>query len=234
MRAASHLPVAVWDATVRVCHWWNALCVLVLIVFGSLLYARDALHLTQPVEHVLIAIHATFGFALAAGVLTRLAYMLTGSGLAGWRDVLPHTPAQLALARRTLRYYLSGCRGECPLYFGHNPLAGFAYSGFFLFAVFQILTGAAMYLFGDGSTAGYAHTLYTAQGKQAWPPAPLMLAHALGGLMIAVFVLVHLLALALHDRVEARGLASSMISGNKFFTPDELEALEGRRESEDQ
>ncbi|HKI62580.1 MAG TPA: cytochrome b/b6 domain-containing protein [Mariprofundaceae bacterium] len=223
---ATHRPVAVWDGLVRITHWINAFAVLLLLPLGAVLFGREWLGISKPHVETLINIHASIGFLLAASLTIRIAYLLAGEGVASWRDVVPHTKAQFALGIATIRYYLSGCKGECPLYFAHNPLAGLAYTGFFLFAATQVITGAAMYLLGDGLIpAAHAHAGHHAAAN-AWPPEWLMDFHALIALLIGMFIVAHLSALALHDLVEKRGLASSMISGNKFFTDTEIEQLQ--------
>ncbi len=223
--AATHKPVAVWDGIVRMTHWINAIAILLLIPLGTVLFSREWLGISKPHVATLIDIHAAIGFLLAASLTIRIAYLLAGEGVASWRDVVPHTKTQFALGLATIRYYLTGFKGKCPLYFAHNPLAGLAYTGFFLFAASQVITGAAMYLLGDGLIpAAYAHAGHHA--ANAWPPEWLMDFHAFTALLIGLFIIAHLSALALHDLVEKRGLASSMISGNKFFTDDEITELQ--------
>jgi Ni/Fe-hydrogenase b-type cytochrome subunit len=223
----THRPIAVWDGMVRITHWINAITILLLLPLGTVLFGREWLGISKPHVETLIDIHAAIGFLLAASLTIRIAYLLVGKGIASWRDVLPHTKAQFALGAATIRYYLGGCKGECPLYFAHNPLAGLAYTGFFLLAASQVITGAAMYLLGgDGLIpAAHAHAGHHAVAN-AWPPEWLMDIHALGALLIGLFIAAHLSALALHDLVEKRGLASSMISGNKFFTDAEIDQLQ--------
>ncbi len=221
---ASYRAVPVWDGVVRFCHWWNAGFVLVLLAVGSLIYFQKALQLQEGTVDTLTDVHAMAGFALAAGLVVRIAYLFTGEGPGNWRDVLPHTKVQFALARDTLLYYLRGFKGECPLYFAHNPLAGMAYSGFFVLAVWQVTTGSAMYLLGEGVTNAYAHAGHV-HAANTWPPEWLVELHEVGALLILLFIAAHLSALVLHELLETRGLMSSMVSGNKFFTEDEIAEL---------
>jgi len=220
----SYRAVPVWAGIVRLTHWINAIGILLLLAIGSVVALHEWLHVPDARVDQLIDIHAAIGFMVAASLLARIAYLLTGEGTGHWRDMVPHTKAQFRLAVDTVRYYLGGFKGECPLYFAHNPFAGIAYTGFFILALLQISTGAVMYLLGDASTQAYAHTLHDA-GADKWPPEWLMDLHGITALLIAAFIGAHLSALALHDIVERRGLASSMISGYKFFTDEELERL---------
>jgi len=219
--------VKVWDSLVRLTHWINVITVLLLLIFGVIIHQSQAIGLSKASLELIIHIHAIIGFTFAVSLLTRIAYMLSGpKGTSHWQDVIPHTQKQFALAKDTLLYYVHGFRGECPLYFAHNPLAGMAYTMFFMVASIQVFTGAMMYLF-DGSTPAYAHAVHevAAQTQAAWPPDFLLGLHDVGAIMIVLFIFTHLVALFIHDINEKRGLASSMISGYKFFTKSELEIL---------
>jgi len=230
-------PVRVWGGLVRVTHWVNAIGIMLMLLLGGLLYFDDWLGLTEQREDLLVDIHAMLGFAVAASLVIRVAYMFAGDGpgsrVSGWRDVVPHTRQQMQLARATLLYYLGGFRGKPPLYLGHNPLAGFAYSGFFIIALLQVISGASIYLLGESIAQTYGGAVLaigadSASGPVAgeWPPEWLEEMHEIGAFLISLFIGAHLLALALHDLTEARGLASSMISGDKFFTDGELQELD--------
>jgi Ni/Fe-hydrogenase 1 B-type cytochrome subunit len=225
---ADFIAVKVWDNLVRLTHWINAVTILLLLILGIIIHQSQVLGLGKASLELIIHIHAITGFIFAASLFARIAYMLSGpQGTSHWQDVIPHTKKQFALARRTLLYYIRGFRGKCPLYFAHNPLAGMAYTLFFMLASVQVLTGAIMYLF-DGSTPAYAHSAHemTLPTQDTWPPDFLIGLHDAGAILIACFILAHLVALFIHDIHEKRGLASSMISGYKFFTKAELEALD--------
>ncbi|MDX8401920.1 MAG: cytochrome b/b6 domain-containing protein [Mariprofundaceae bacterium] len=213
--------VPVWNGIVRITHWLNAAFVPLLLALGLLLWLRKALGLPESTVGLLTDIHATIGFAFAASLFTRLALMLARpEGPSHWRDILPAGPERRRELLATLRFYLGGLRGEPPLYFAHNALAGLAYAGFFALGVCQVGTGAAMYL-PAGEVAG---------GALSGPPKWLVALHLAGAGLVLLFVIAHLAMLALHELIETRGLASGMISGRKFFTDEELSRL-GRNPS---
>ncbi len=209
----------------RLTHWINALSIALLLPAGLALWFREEIGLSRPLAGTLTDIHAAIGFLFAASLFARLAYMLAGpEGPGHWRDILPRDAGRLREMIATLRFYLSGFRGEPPLYFAHNALAGLAYAGFFALGIWQVATGSAMYLLGPGMKVAQAHPAHAATGT-GWPPEWLMNLHLAGALLIGAFVLAHLTMLVVHELLEARGLASSMISGRKFFTDDELARL---------
>jgi Ni/Fe-hydrogenase 1 B-type cytochrome subunit len=220
---SSYRAIEVWDPLLRACHWLNAALAASLLVMGSLKLALEALGVPEETLDALMDAHAVTGFMFAASLGVRLAYLFGPSNTAHWRDVVPLGKGQREVLKATLRYYMSGFRGTPPLYLAHNPFAGVAYSGFFLLGSLQVLTGSAMYLLGEGARPAYAAG--GAAEHVAWPPEWMSGIHAVGAGAIALFVTAHLAALALHDLKERRGLVSSMVSGVKFFSVEEVERL---------
>ena len=53
--------------------------------------------------------------------------------------------SDVANLRRTLSAYLLIHPDEAPSYVAHNPLQQFAYTGIYLLAIVQVLTGLALY-----------------------------------------------------------------------------------------
>jgi len=222
-------PVPVWDGVVRTTHAINALCVLALLALGGLLWGDEWLGIAERVRRGIVDLHAAIGFLFAASLGVRLAQLLGESdGPASWRDLWPASAERRAELRRTLGYYLSGLRGDPPLYFAHNALAGIAYLVFFALGISQALSGAAIYLLAPEQGVAYAHEAHRLAEK--WPPAWLEAWHEAGAILVLLFVIAHLGMVVVHELRERRGLASAMISGCKFFREDELARLERRKQ----
>ena len=225
MEKGGFRPVPVWDGIVRATHWVNALCVAALLVLGGIIWLEKPLGLAKAAKATITDLHAAIGFAFAASLGLRLAYLVSApKGPASWRDLVPLEVARRAELVATLRYYLGGLRGTPPLYFAHNALAGLAYLGFFALGLVQVSSGAAMYLLAPGRGAAYAHEGHE-EAEGAWPPEWLHELHEAGALFILLFVLLHLVMVALHEIREQRGLISGMVSGCKFFREEELAKL---------
>lgn len=213
--------VAVWPWPLRVMHWVNAVSVLILLPLGLLILAGEGLfNIPEDGIDRVVAMHASVGLVFASGALARIIYLFTGPAHAAWRDVVPHTRRQMRLALATLQNYLSGMRGRPPLYLSHNPLAGVFDTVLFFVFVTQAASGMTMSL-GHAGIA-FAHE---AAPRAGGPPEWLEMVHLAGASYIAFFVLAHLAALVAHDLRERRGLISSMVSGEKFFTEDEVREL---------
>lgn len=227
-------PVSVWSALQRVIHWVMAAAVLILIPLGLILLFDEQLHLPDEGADLVMKVHASAGFVFASALLARIIYLFVGPPESRLGDIVPHTKAQFALVKDTVGYYLKGFKGSVPLYFAHNPFAGLAYAVFFVFAMTQAGSGITMFLLHSaehshgGAQEHAAMQAATQAAEQAFPDWVLNL-HAAGALIIIFFVLAHLSALAVHDLAERRGLASSMISGKKFFSDEELREIEAKR-----
>jgi len=220
-----YFAIPVWDGTVRLCHWVNAVSVVLLLVLGAFRYFGDGLSISERGQALVIDFHALVGIVFAVSLLLRVIYLFVGPLPAHWRDVVPHGREQWRLLGQTVRYYLTGFRGECPLYFAHNPLAGIAYTFFFTIALVQVISGASIYLLGEGVATAHAHDLSAHSLEESWPPLWLVVTHMFGAVGILLFIISHLAALFIHDLREKRGLISSMVSGCKFFSEEECRRL---------
>ncbi|MBI5562602.1 MAG: cytochrome b/b6 domain-containing protein [Deltaproteobacteria bacterium] len=219
---SNYHPTLVYHWFLRVVHWAIAGAVALLLPLGILIAVADDLKVPEANADVVVGIHAAIGFFFASAILIRVILLFAWGDTSGWRDVAPHTRAQFNIARDTIKYYLKGFRGGPPLYYGHNPFAGIVYTAFFFFALTQAASGITMVV---------VHLLTEGGGNKAakaYADAA-FIAHDVGALFVIFYVFAHLGALALHDIVERRGLASSMISGCKFFNDEELKELEARK-----
>lgn len=239
-------PVAVWDRKLRFIHWVIAFSVLLLIPLGLFILFSEDLGVPEGGVDNIAMIHVVIGGIFAAGVLARVIYLFTGPPEARWTDIFPRTGAQRGLAFATIKYYLSGFKGKVPFYFSHNPFAGLAYTLFFIFAITQAASGLTLYIahINEDHSEPVAQSHAHIQAKE--PHGKAMEAgvggeeeehipewaeelHEIGALVIIFFVLAHFAALGVHDIVERRGLVSSMISGYKFFSEEELKEIEDNR-----
>ena len=195
----------VWDPVLRILHWWIAITVLIQIALGSFLLAEEGLGLAEKGEQGLVTIHASVGYLFGGGILARILWLFLAPGSGSWRDILPVSTNQRRTLLATIGFYLRGFRGNAPFYRAHNPLAGVVYAGFFLIAAAQAVTGAS--LFTGGENLG-----------ETWETI-----HEIGFWLIAVFVVAHLLMVAVHEIHERRSLVSAMVHGRKMFPREELD-----------
>lgn len=220
--AASIKSVYVYEAPVRLWHWINALCIVVLALTG---YFIGSPLPTQPGEasanylmgYIRFA-HFAAGYVFAVGLLGRIYWAIVGNHharelftlpvlrAAYWREVLTMVKWYAFLIPRPSRYV------------GHNPLARMAmFFGFFWLSVFMLCTGFALY--GEGTQPGsWAHTLFTgwviplfgqSQDVHTW--------HHLGLWGMVLFVMLHVYAAVREDIMGRQSIVSTMISGRRTF-----------------
>ncbi len=200
--------IVVWDPVLRLLHWWNACMLIVQFATGILFMftERDLDHGYGNLEIV----HAFGGYAFAAGLMTRILWLLVGPETASWRELVPLTQRQRQLLAATLSSYLRG-RHPTPVWFGHNPLAALAYLAFFFVAAVQVVLGVTLL----NTSAAERETL-----------AALEL-HEIGFFLLIAYVVAHLSAVAVHQLIERRALVQAMLTGRKRFSPADLQSLEG-------
>lgn len=211
----------VWEEPIRVTHWVNALCVLLLSITG---FYIGAPFLTPP-EHApyvmgwMRFVHYLCAYVLVASVLARFYWLFAGNHHASWRAVTPWTTAQ---GRRNfvkmLRYYTFTGK-QISYEVGHNPVAALAYAGIFALFVLQIISGFALY--SQYQPGGFAWTIF-APIFLLIDNQNLRLLHHFVMWFLAGFMINHLYSAALMDIKERNGVVSGIISGYKFIEPRDL------------
>jgi Ni/Fe-hydrogenase 1 B-type cytochrome subunit len=212
----------VYEAPVRLWHWLNAGCIVVLAATGY--YIGNPLLPTLPgeaIEHFSLGyvrfVHFATAHVFAAALVARLYWAVVGNRHAHqifvlplvdrtwWADVLHQARWYVFLERMPKRYL------------GHNPLAqlGMVF-GFTLPALFMVVTGFALYSEGQGQ--GTLHDqlfgwviplLGQSQAVHTW--------HHLGMWVIVCFVLVHVYIAFREELMSRQSILASMSSGIRTF-----------------
>ena len=225
MTRQTDLPLArseyVYEAPVRLWHWVNAACIVVLAVTG---YFIGSPLPTQPGEasaHFLMGYirfaHFSAGYLFAIGILGRAYWALVGNHHARELFSVPLFNRQYwADFIIWLRYYLFIGPIPAPM-FGHNPLSRFAMCLVFLLgSLFMLLTGFALY--GEGSQMGsWQERAFSWVLPLLGQSQNVHTLHHLGMWVIVTFVMLHVYA-AVREEIGGRlSLIGSMISGYKSF-----------------
>lgn len=196
--------VRVWPAVIRLTHWAMTLGLLVLLPTGWLLttglIANEELY--QLLRHDL---HEPAGHVLAVALAVRLAYLVAGgSGLTGWKALLPITAQQRAAVREMARFYSALSSRPLPGYYAHNPLWAPLY-----LIVFALLAVAAA----TGLMLEFPFLQAVAHAEE---PAVLRL-HGRLVEWILVWCVFHVAAAVLHDWRGQGSDVSALISGYRIF-----------------
>ncbi|WP_236175383.1 Ni/Fe-hydrogenase, b-type cytochrome subunit [Pseudomonas pseudonitroreducens] len=216
---SEHHTEYVYEAPVRLWHWINASCILVLAVSG---YFIGSPLPTQPGEasdnflmgYIRFA-HFAAGYLFAVGIMGRAYWALVGNHHARELFWVPLTSkAYWRNFAIWLRYYLYIGPVPAPIY-GHNPISRFTMVFIFLLtSLFMLLSGFALY--GEGAQMGsWQETLFGWMLPLLGGSNNLRTLHHLGLWMMVAFVLVHVYA-AVREEIHGRlNMIGSIITGYK-------------------
>ncbi len=210
----------VWQWPVRITHWINVLCVVVLSVTGF--YIGHPFYTASDTAQYIMGwnrfIHFAFAYLFALSVLVRIVWMFLGNSHASWRAFFPWlTERGRKNFIKMLRYYTFTGK-QISYEAGHNPVAAVAYMGIFLLFLFQIVSGFALYA--QAAPGGFWDSLFgplLAFGAQ-W----LRLTHHLVMWLLIGFIINHVYSAWLMDVKERNGTISGIFSGYRFIEPEDL------------
>jgi len=235
----------VWDATTRVFHWVNVLCVLGLVAVGLVIMNAGALDVSNDGKILLKSVHVWVGYIFALNLLWRLVWGFIGGPYARWRAVLPfgrgygaHLGAELTALRA----------GRKANYIGHTPLGRIAVTVLLLALLVQagtglILAGTDLYMppfgkmFAENVVAAgldpsqvrpYAPETVDPTAYKAMRDlrAPVIATHEFLFYGLLVLIFLHVAAVVLTEIKHGGNIVSAMFSGKKAFAePPKDEAL---------
>jgi len=214
----------VWQWPIRLSHWINALCVMVLFATGEYIAHPQLAPAGEAYRHFVMGrvreIHFTFAFVFLISFLWRIYWFWMGNNYA--RSGFPFfwRTAWWGDLVRQARAYLSLQRGHVHL--GHNALAGLTYTIFVIgLGWLQILTGLALYSesnpggFWDRLTGWVLPLFGGSYRTHLW--------HHMFSWLFLVFAIVHLYVVLFDSHQYKNGLLSSIVSGFKFYEEGDLD-----------
>ncbi len=221
--AAERVRLYVWQVPVRLAHWVMAGSIVVLSLTGG--YIADPF-LVPPGGSVMTTarfIHMAAAFALVASGLLRTVWLLVGNRFARWSAFIPTSTFQASEAIRQAGFY-AFVRKEMPKVIGHNQLAAAAYLALFALLAIETVTGLVL----DGVLGGQAAGTMFGWLGELFGLQMIRSIHHLAMWAILAIALFHIYSCVLIDHLEKNGLLSSMFSGFKFPTREDiLEARDG-------
>jgi Ni/Fe-hydrogenase b-type cytochrome subunit len=210
--------VYLWGWPLRAMHWLAALAILVLAGTGFYIGRPYFVVSGDTADHFVMGwmrfIHFTAASVLVATVIVRVYWLFAGNKFERWVALFPVRPKDWVNMVRQVKYYLMIHPEKAPHYLGHNPLQQFSYTGIYLLAVVEIVTGFTLY--GQSNPGGLFYSAF------AWV-VPL-----LGGLQVVrfvhhvvtwvflIFIPIHVYLATRSDIMERGGAISSIITGGKF------------------
>jgi len=227
----------VWDATTRVFHWLNVLCVLGLIAVGTVILNADALGVPNDGKIILKTTHVWIGYVFVLNLLWRLVWGFIGGPYARWRAVLPFDRgygSQLAGEFSAIR------EGRAVNYIGHTPLGRIAVAVLLGALILQgatglILAGTDLYMPPFGKTIATNVAASGVDPSQVRPYAPetvdpdaykamrdwrtpVVETHAIMYFVLLGLITLHILAVVMTELKHGGNIVSAMFSGRKSFS----------------
>ena len=217
--------VFVYQSPVRLWHWVNAACILVLIVTGFLISYPPPSVPGEASDNFLFGyirmVHFAAGQILTVAFLGRIYWAFVGNNHSRqifllpiwsgkWWNEIWHEIKWYAFFERTPKKYV-----------GHNPLAQLAM--FFLLIVplvLQILTGFALYAEGQGTDTWWFVMFGWVFGVFGDNSMAVHTYHHLIMWVILIFTMVHIYVAVREDIMSRQSLISTMVSGWRYFKDD--------------
>lgn len=207
----------VWQAPVRVTHWVTASCIVILSLTGGYIADPFLIPAGGGVMSTVRLIHIVTALTFLLSGLLRTYYLLAGNRFARWSAFIPTSRAQALELFQQAGFY-GFIRKEIPKVLGHNQLAATAYLVLFALLLIETLTGFAL----DGLTGAEPGATLFWWMRELFGPQMLRLVHHLAMWLILAIALFHIYSCVLVDHIEHNGLISSISSGWKFPTREEV------------
>jgi Ni/Fe-hydrogenase 1 B-type cytochrome subunit len=207
----------VWQVPVRITHWVTAACIVTLSLTGG--YIADPF-LIPPGGNVMSTvrlIHIVTALVFLLSGIVRTYWLLAGNRFSRWSAFIPTSRYQATELFRQAGFY-GFIRKEIPKVLGHNQLAATAYLALFALLLVETVTGFAL----DGLVGAEPGATLFGWLRELAGPQLLRLVHHLSMWAILAIALFHVYSCILVDHLEKNGLVSSIFSGFKFPTREEL------------
>jgi Ni/Fe-hydrogenase 1 B-type cytochrome subunit len=207
----------IWQVPVRFTHWLTAACIVTLSLTGG--YIADPF-LIPPGGNVMSTIrliHIVTALVFLLSGVVRTWWLLAGNRFARWSAFIPTSRFQAAEFFRQAGFY-GFVRREIPKVLGHNQLAAAAYLVLFALLLVETVTGFAL----DGLMGSEPGATAFGWLRELAGPQLLRIVHHLSMWAILAIAVFHVYSCILVDHIEKNGLVSSIITGYKFPTREDI------------
>lgn len=216
--------VYVWEFPVRLYHWVNAICIVVLAVTGYLIGKPIAIEYSNEAYQqywfgTIRFLHFVAAFIFFFNFLVRIYWGFVGNQYADWKNFLPLTKKQWREIWTVLKVDILQKDVTEHISIGHNALAGFIYFLSFLVFLFQAFTGFALY---SSMSSSFLPQLFHWVVPLMGGDFAVRQWHHMFMWFFIIFAIIHVYLVFYHDYVEGRATTSSMVGGWKFEKEEDL------------
>lgn len=218
----SEQAVYVYEAPLRLWHWVNALCIVLLCITGYFIGSPLPALNGEASDHYLMGYirftHFASAYILIVGFVFRIYWAFVGNEHARQLIIPPVFKAGFwSGVFHEIKWYAFIAK-EPRKYVGHNPLAMLAmHIMLFWGTIFMICTGLALY--GEGTQAGsWANNMFSSWVIPMFGQSQdVHSLHHLGMWLIICFAIIHIYAAIREDIMSRQSMVSTMISGWRTF-----------------
>lgn len=215
--------VYLWSWPIRAMHWVAALSIVVLAVTGFFIgrpYFMAGGESGSPyVMGTMRFIHYVAAAFLVMTGIVRTYWLFAGNRYERWKALFPVTKKDFVNLWRQVKHYLMlEKRGEEPHYLGHNPLQQLSYTGIYVLALVQVITGFALYVQATPQTWGFELMGWVIPGLGGLQMVRFI--HHVVTWAFLIFIPIHVYLATRADVMEREGSISSIISGGRFVSAD--------------
>jgi Ni/Fe-hydrogenase 1 B-type cytochrome subunit len=211
--------VYVWELPVRLFHWLNALCIVILCVTGYLIANPPAILTATEANFsywfgVIRFIHFVVAYVFLFNFAFRIYWAFAGNRYANWRNYVPLKKAQWQEIYNVFMVDIFMIKKKPIEKIGHNAMAYVTYLMLFFAFLLQCLTGFGLYA--KMSNSFFADLFNWVVPLFGGDLMTRQVHHFLMWFFILV-AFVHVYLVLYHDYIERHGITSSMIGGWKFI-----------------
>ena len=140
----------VWEFPVRLYHWVNALCIVVLSITGYIIGDPPAIQSASEASFsywfgTVRFIHFISAYLFLVNFLFRIYWGFVGNRYANWKNFIPYTKRHWRDMWEIIRVDILQVQCKDNPNLGHNALASFTYFLTFIAFLLQVLTGFGIY-----------------------------------------------------------------------------------------
>ncbi|WP_224484447.1 Ni/Fe-hydrogenase, b-type cytochrome subunit [Robertkochia aurantiaca] len=233
MESRNFKRVYVWELPVRIFHWINALCILVLAITGFIIADPVAILSNAEASEsywfgTVRFIHFATAYVFFFNMLLRIYWAFAGNKYASWKAFLPFSKKRwnniLHVLRIDILLQNEKVHDIRNISVGHNMVASLSYIALFVLALVQVFTGFALYA--DNSD-WFLPDLFAWVVPLLGGDFAVRKVHHIATWFFIFFTIVHVYLVFYHDWLEGRGEVSSMFGGYKFIREDRLKKTPG-------
>ncbi len=214
--------VYVWQWPTRAMHWMAALSLVVLIVTGF--YIGEPYFMTggEASDHYLMgtmrfAHFAAAGLFVATGIV-RVYWLFAGNKYERLPALFPVRSRDWRNLVEQMKHYMMLRSAHAPHYLGHNPLQQLGYTGIYVVALAQVITGFSLY--GLYNPGGFFYATFAWVGPLLGGAQAVRFVHHILTWAFLIFIPIHIYFGIRADVTEREGAISSIINGGRFVRDD--------------